>query len=67
MSAATSSGFFPRLTSSAASFATVVVLPDPCRPTIMMPAGRSPFCERTSEVSTGPMRFSSSSWQILMK
>src|SRR5689334_8055313 len=67
MSAATSSGFFPCFKRRFASLATVVVLPEPCRPTIMMPAGRSPFCASCSEVSTGPIKASSSSWQILMK
>src|SRR5438309_2367556 len=67
MSAATMRGFLPCLSSRFASFATVVVLPDPCRPTSITPAGRSPLRASCSEVSTGPMRFSSSSWQILMK
>ena len=44
----------------------MVVLPEPCRPTIMTPVGR-PFSAVRSEVSTGPIRASSSSWQILTK
>src|SRR5207237_3002275 len=67
MSAATIRGFLPRLSRRFASLATVVVFPEPCRPTIITPAGRSPFWASASEVSTGPISASSSSWQILMK
>src|SRR5207302_11099397 len=67
MSAATINGFLPRLSRRFASLATEVVFPEPCRPTIITPAGRSPFCASASEVSTGPISASSSSWQILMK
>src|SRR5438105_9331793 len=67
MSAATRSGLWPCLTRRLPSFATVVVLPEPCNPTSITPAGRSPLRASCKEVSTGPIRFSSSSWQILMK
>src|SRR3954467_5589984 len=67
MSAATRSGFLPCLSRRLASLATVVVLPEPCKPTILMPDGRSPLRVYCSEVSTGPISASSSSWQILMK
>src|SRR5690606_28171861 len=64
MSAATSSGLRPSLMSFLASLPVVVVFPEPWRPTIMMPL-TWPLGLSAREVSTGPMRASSSSWQIL--
>src|SRR5574338_567431 len=67
MSAATSIGFFWWVFSSQrASLPTVVVLPEPCRPHIMMPVGPLPLAHFSS-VSTGPIILMSSSWQIAMK
>ena len=61
-SAATSSGRLPSASSSLASLPEVVVLPDPCSPTIRITAG-SPL--RSNDVSTGPIRATSSSWHAL--
>src|SRR3954469_7620032 len=66
MSAATSSGLWPSLIRKLASFPAVVVFPDPWRPTIMIP-DTWPLGLSLSLVSAGPIRASSSSWQILTK
>ena len=63
MSAATSIGFLPSLARYRASFAQVVVLPDPCRPTIMMPVGL-PLSAKWMASPSAVMNATSSSWQI---
>ena len=65
MSAATINGFLPCLMSMLASLAAVVVLPEPCRPTIMMPARPPPSLRLV--VSSAPSKPRDSSWQILTK
>ncbi len=65
MSAATSSGLRPFFASSDASLAAVVVLPEPWSPTIITTV--APYGAYTRSLSTGPMRASISSWQILTK
>ena len=60
MSQATSMGFLPWSSRRLASLPVVVVLPEPCRPTIMMTVG---LPDRSSEGSDGPISSTSSSWQ----
>ena len=61
-SAATSNGRRPCLTMWRASLAVLVVLPEPCRPTIATTAG---LPERWNTRSPVPRRSTSSSWTIL--
>ncbi len=65
MSAATSRGFLPSLSRKRASFAQLVVFPEPWRPTIMMPVG--PLSAQAISSPSWVIIASSSSWQILMK
>ena len=68
MSAATSSGFCPSFCSQRASFAQVVVFPEPWRPTIMMPVVWPLAAERRARARPpAAMNATSSSWQILTK
>ena len=65
MSAATSSGRFFCFSSQRANLPTVVVLPEPCRPTIMIAVG--PFLAQSIVRSIGPISSISFSWQMRMK
>src|SRR5438874_1709968 len=65
MSAATSIGRRLFFSSQRANLPTVVVLPEPWRPTIMIEVG--PFLAQSTVVSTGPISSTSFSWQMRMK
>ena len=61
-SAAISTGRLPSFLSSLASLATVVVLPEPCRPAMRMMVGALPL--NASRESPLPIRATSSSFTI---
>ena len=64
-SAATSSGRWPSCEAGRASFAAVVVLPEPCRPTSMTTVGGF-GARRQSAAAPSPSSSTSWSWTILM-